>query len=99
MQLSTHQSSESTAVLVGQPDLQQETWQRRGNTASSCCVAVNGLSPPPQLLLSLRGVPACVTQIDDRVCEGGQEVEISLSRMRDDLLEQLGSTQVRLGKV
>lgn len=35
-----------------------------------------------------------MTQIDDRVCEGGQEVEISLSRMKDELLEHLGSTQV-----
>lgn len=35
-------------------------------------------------------------QVDDRVCEGGQEVEISLSRMKEELLEQLGSTQVRL---
>lgn len=39
-----------------------------------------------------------MTQIDDRVCEGGQEVEISLSRMKDELLEQLRSTQVRRKK-
>lgn len=42
---------------------------------------------------------AAVTQIDDRVCEGGQEVEISLSRMKDELLEELGLTQVRLNNV
>lgn len=35
-----------------------------------------------------------VTQVDDRVCEGGQEVEVSLSRMKDDLLEELASSQV-----
>lgn len=34
-------------------------------------------------------------QVDDRVCEGGQEVEVSLSRMKDDLLEELASNQVR----
>lgn len=34
-------------------------------------------------------------QVDDRVCEGGQEVEISLSRMKDELLEELASLQVR----
>ncbi len=40
----------------------------------------------------------CAAQVDDRVCEGGQEVEISLSRMKDELLEELGSTQVRRTK-
>eukprot|EP00903_Cladosiphon_okamuranus_P008557 g8211.t1 len=40
-----------------------------------------------------------VREIDDRVCEGGQEVEISLSRMKGELLEQLGLTQMDMEKL
>lgn len=32
------------------------------------------------------------------MCEGGQEVEVRLTRIKDDLLEELASTQVRQKK-
>ncbi|CBN73819.1 hypothetical protein Esi_0007_0108 [Ectocarpus siliculosus] len=40
-----------------------------------------------------------VREVDDRVCEGGQEVEISLSRMKDELLEELASHQMETEKL
>lgn len=33
-------------------------------------------------------------QVDDRVCEAGQEVEVSLARIKGEVLEELELTQV-----
>ncbi|CAM9160584.1 unnamed protein product, partial [Hapterophycus canaliculatus] len=40
-----------------------------------------------------------VREVDDRVCEAGQEVEVSLARMKDEFLEELGSTQMEMEKL
>ncbi|CAM9243513.1 unnamed protein product, partial [Ectocarpus fasciculatus] len=40
-----------------------------------------------------------VREVDDRVCEGGQEVEVSLSRLKDELLEELGAHQMETEKL
>lgn len=42
-----------------------------------------------------RFTDARYVQADERACESGQEVEVGLSRLKDELLEGLAQTQVR----
>lgn len=42
-----------------------------------------------------RFTDARYAQADERACESGQEVEVGLSRLKEELLEGLAQTQVR----